>query len=136
MLVSCLASALRGVLRLLLASGVGACLHGQTYDVLIRGGRVLDGTGTPWMHADVAITGDRIAAVGRLSGAAAKQVVDAAGLFVAPGFIDGHTHAGPALAQEKTAAAAPLLMQGITTVFVNPDGGGPTDLMVQRRALS
>src|SRR5690242_14741278 len=62
-------------------------LRAQTYDVLIRGGRVLDGTGTPWIAADVAISGDRIVAVGRLPGATAKQVVDAHGLFVAPGFI-------------------------------------------------
>lgn len=103
--------------------------------MLIRGGRVLDGTGTPWVAADVAINGERIVAVGKLPGATAKQVVDAAGLFVAPGFIDGHAHAGPALAQAKTAPAEPLLQQGITTVFVNPDGGGPTDLVAQRAAI-
>ncbi|HUR60001.1 MAG TPA: amidohydrolase family protein [Opitutaceae bacterium] len=111
-------------------------LRAQTYDVLIRGGRVLDGTGTPWIAADVAISGDRIVAVGRLPNATAKQVVDARGLFVAPGFIDGHTHAGPALAQAKTASAEPLLQQGVTTVFVNPDGGGPTDMLAQRKALT
>lgn len=105
------------------------------YDVLIRGGRVIDGTGAPWMRADVGVSGDRIAAVGKLDGATAKEVIDASGLYVAPGFIDGHTHAGPALAVAKTAGAEPLLRQGITTVFVNPDGGGPIDLAAQRRAL-
>jgi N-acyl-D-amino-acid deacylase len=111
-------------------------LGAQTYDVLIRGGRVLDGTGMPWFAADVAITGDRVVAVGRLPDATAKQVIDARGLFVAPGFIDGHAHAAAALAQPKTASAEPLLRQGITTTFVNPDGGGPTDLIAQRKALT
>jgi|LauGreDrversion4_1035100.scaffolds.fasta_scaffold10029_4 N-acyl-D-amino-acid deacylase len=105
------------------------------FDVLIRGGRVLDGSGTPWVYADVGINGDRIAAVGRLPEAKAKQVIEAAGLYVAPGFIDGHSHAGPALAGEKLADAAALLAQGITTVFVNPDGGGPTDLVLQRAMI-
>ncbi len=116
-----------------LLGAAGMCA--QTYDVLIRGGRVLDGTGTPWLAADVAINGDRIVAVGKLTGATAKQVVDAEGLFVAPGFIDGHTHAAAALARAETAAAKPLLLQGITTAFLNPDGGGPTDLTTQRAAI-
>lgn len=105
------------------------------YDVLIRGGRVLDGTGSPWFAADVGVRGERIVAVGKLAGATAGRVFDATGLYVAPGFIDGHTHAGPALARAATAAAVPLLTQGVTTVFVNHDGGGPSDLEAQRRAI-
>lgn len=58
------------------------------YDILIRGGRVVDGTGNPWFQADVAITGDRIAAIGKLEGKTARRVIDARGLYVAPGFID------------------------------------------------
>lgn len=118
------------------ALGLGLLARSQTYDVLIRGGRVLDGSGTPWLRADVAIMGDRIAAVGRLPGASAKQVIDASGLYVAPGFIDGHSHATAGLAREETAGAEALLRQGITTVFANPDGGGPTDLTAQRRTLA
>jgi N-acyl-D-amino-acid deacylase len=113
-----------------------ASLRGQDYDLLIRGGRVLDGSGAPWMRADLGIKGERIVAVGRLADATATQVIEAEGLFVAPGFIDGHSHAGPALARAATAPAVPLLTQGITTVLVNPDGGGPVDLIAQRRALS
>lgn len=105
------------------------------FDVLIRGGRLLDGSGTPWVYADLGIKCDRIAALGRLQGASAKTVIEAAGLYVSPGFIDGHSHAGPALAGEKLAGAEALLAQGITTVFVNPDGGGPTDLAVQRAMI-
>jgi N-acyl-D-amino-acid deacylase len=107
----------------------------QTYDVVIRGGRVLDGSGNPWFAGDVGIRGDRIVAVGDLGGATAGRVIDATGLYVAPGFIDVHSHAGPALESEGLSAAEPLLAQGVTTVFVNPDGGGPVDLPAQRVEL-
>ena len=105
------------------------------YDVLIRGGRLLDGSGNPWRRADVAIRGDRIVAVGDLADADARRVIHARGLHVAPGFIDTHSHAGPGLAAEDRSHARPLLAQGITTVVVNPDGGGPVDLTEQRRRL-
>ena len=105
------------------------------YDVLIRNGRVLDGTGNPWYRGDVAVRGDRIAAVGNLNGATATRVIDATGLYVAPGFIDAHSHAGPALATPELSGAEQLVVQGVTTVFVNPDGGGPVDLVAQRAAL-
>src|SRR5437773_7121089 len=65
----------------------------ERYDVLIRNGRIVDGTGAPWFRGDVAIAGDRIVAVGRLPAAmtaamTAATIVDASGLVVAPGFID------------------------------------------------
>lgn len=106
------------------------------FDVLIRGGRVLDGTGNPWLHADVGIRGDRIAAVGNLAGASATTVIDATGRYVAPGFIDTHSHAGGSLANPELSAAQALLAQGVTTVFINPDGGGAADLAGQRRTLT
>ncbi len=105
------------------------------YDKLIRGARFLDGAGNPWRYADVAITGDRIAAVGDLSEDSAETEIEATGLYVAPGFIDVHTHLGPGLASEDLSPAYPQLAEGITTVFVNPDGGGPTDLFAQRARL-
>ncbi|MEO6331940.1 MAG: amidohydrolase family protein, partial [Gemmatimonadaceae bacterium] len=106
------------------------------FDVLLRGGRVLDGSGNAWVRSDVGINADRIAAVGDLRGATASTIIEARDLYVAPGFIDTHSHAGEALQRAELRDARPLLAQGITTVFVNPDGGGPADLAAQRRALS
>src|SRR3546814_18220072 len=61
------------------------------YDLLIRNGTVIDGSGHPGYRADVAIQGGRIAAIGDVSGNA-RHVIDAVGHVVTPGFIDGHTH--------------------------------------------
>jgi N-acyl-D-amino-acid deacylase len=107
----------------------------ESFDVLIRNGRVLDGSGNPWFRADVGLRGDRIAAIGDLSRATAAQVIDATDLYVAPGFIDTHSHAGRGLTTPALSPAVPLLAQGITSVLVNPDGGGPIDLAAQRAAL-
>ncbi|MSR56621.1 MAG: D-aminoacylase [Planctomycetaceae bacterium] len=85
------------------------------YDLLLKGGRVVDGTGAPWYLADVAIRDGRVAAIGRLTADDSAKVLDAAGLVVAPGFIDmmGQT-ASPFL--KDPAAGMNLLTQGITTI--------------------
>ena len=108
---------------------------GQPFDVLIRNGRVMDGSGNPWLRADVGITGDRITAVGRLPEATATRVIDAHDRVVAPGFIDVHSHAADGLRSATLHQAQPIVAQGVTTVVVNPDGGGPVDLAAQRMAL-
>src|SRR5262245_48849466 len=83
------------------------------YDVIIRGGRVVDGTGNPWFAADVAIKGGRIAAISnRLTTATAARVIDAAGLAVAPGFIDLHTHSDTSLLADANAQSK--VRQGVT----------------------
>ena len=75
---------------LLLVVGSLIALRAQPpdFDLLIAGGRIVDGSGAPWFYADVGIKGDRIAAIGQLKAATATTRVDAAGLVVAPGFID------------------------------------------------
>jgi N-acyl-D-aspartate/D-glutamate deacylase len=117
-----------------LAASVSMALMAQPaaeYDVLIRGGQVLDGTGGPATRADVAVRGGRIVAVGLLTQAKARTVVDAAGHYVAPGFIDVHSHAAEGLSRDLN-HARPVLAQGITTVVLNPDGGGNVDIAAQR----
>ncbi|MDE2662185.1 MAG: amidohydrolase family protein [Gemmatimonadota bacterium] len=99
-------------------------LSGQEYDILIRNGRVIDGTGDPWFEADIAVAGDRIVRIGRLGDATARRVVDATGMYVVPGFIDLHSHADRAMTSEHLEArrAKSLNSQGLTTVIGGPDG--------------
>ncbi len=94
------------------------------YDLLVRHGTVIDGTGAPGVRADVAITGGRIVRVSLtpLDASAATRVIDAAGLMVAPGFIDLHTHLEPLL---QLPAAESHVRQGVTLALGGPDGGGP-----------
>ncbi len=120
------------LLTVLLLTSLVSAQTPQSFEILIRNGRVLDGTGNPWYRADIGITGDRIRAMGRLTNATATTVIDAADRYVTPGFIDVHSHAGGGLGTEELKHGQPLLAQGLTTVFVNPDGGGPVDLVAQR----
>ncbi len=83
-----------------------------SYDLVIRDGRIIDGTGNPWFAGDVAIRGDRIVAVGRLAGATAIRQIDARGLVVAPGFIDLHTHSDLTLLEDGNAESK--VRQGVT----------------------
>ena len=127
------------VLAILFVAGAcapaGDAPDSATYDVIVRGGTILDGTGAAGFEGDVAIDGDRIVAVGDLSAATATEVVMAAGLYVTPGFIDAHSHSGSGLDTADRSHAHPLVAQGLTTVVVNPDGGGPVDLAQQRSSL-
>jgi N-acyl-D-amino-acid deacylase len=90
------------------------------FDLLITGGRLIDGTGTPWRFADVGIAGDRIAAVGQLKGREARRRIDASGHIVCPGFIDVHSHADLSLIAGRWVDAR--LLQGVTTEVVGQDG--------------
>lgn len=107
---------------------VHAQAESSPYDVLITGGRVVDGTGNPWFLADVGIRDGRIAAVGRLAlaGADATRVIDATGLVVAPGFIDLHTHSDGALLRDGTAQSK--VRQGVTLDIAGESSSqGPRD---------
>ena len=102
------------LLLVLLFITTAASLSAQQYDVLIRNGRVVDGSGNPWIYADVGILGDRIAFVGKADAAiTAKRTIDATGLIVAPGFIDMLGQSELNLLIDKQAVSK--LTQGITT---------------------
>src|SRR5262245_51575610 len=115
----------------------------QRFDLLIRNGRVMDGTGNPWFPADIGVQNGRIAAIGKLDNASAARVIDAAGKYVVPGSIDIHSHAddgsgprGGFRDPDPIRRSAPnLVSQGITTVVVNQDGRSPWPLSEQRAEL-
>ncbi len=91
----------------------GAATATAPYDVLIRNGHIIDGTGNPWYAADIAISGERIAAIGDLHNATAKRTIDASGLVVAPGFIDMLGQSEISLLIDNRSLSK--LSQGITT---------------------
>ncbi len=97
------------------------------YDVLIRGGQIVDGSGNPWFHGDVGIRDGRIKSVGRLVDAKASRIIEAEGLVVAPGFIDLHTRSDYALladglAQSKVREGVTLDVLGASTTVAPRDG--------------
>ena len=128
------------------ASDLKAQTEGERFDLLIRGGRILDGSGNPWFLGDVAVRGGRIVAVGANLEGTASSVVDASGKIVAPGFIDIHSHAddhfrgrepsGLRSVDPRRRAAPNVVMQGITTVVVNQDGRSFWPIADQRASLT
>ena len=112
----------------------------MAYDIVIRGGRIIDGTGVPERVADVAVQGDRIVEIGEVSGAA-RETIDAAGLVVAPGFVDIHTHYDAQAFWDP--ALSPSSFHGITTVVcgncgysIAPLTGDPADSDYLMRMLA
>ncbi len=95
-------------------------------DWIVRGARVVDGTGAPWIRTDVGVKGDRIAAMGDLEGARAHREVDAGGDILAPGFIDVHTHSDLPLLVEGEGHSH--IRQGVTTVAIGNCGNSPAPL--------
>ena len=101
-----------------------ASTRAENFDLIIRHGRIVDGTGNPAFYADIAVTHGRIAAIGRVEGKA-KTEVDATGLIVAPGFIDVHTHADEVAESPR---AENFLRMGVTTVVVGNCGSSALDV--------
>jgi len=88
----------------------------QDFDLLIRGGRIVDGTGNPSFLGDIGVSGNRIVAMGHLAGAKAKRTVGAQGLTVAPGFIDIHNHSDYTLVADGDAQS--MVRQGVTSMIL------------------
>jgi N-acyl-D-amino-acid deacylase len=113
------------------SAGMGAALGAQgtgpAYDVVIRGGQILDGTGNPWFRGDVGVRDGRIATIGKLDQATARRVIEARGLVVTPGFIDLHTHSdypllADGLAQSKVREGVTLDVLGESSSVAPRDG--------------
>ena len=105
-----------------------------TYDVILRHGKIVDGSGNPWFNGDVAVQGDRIAAIGQVAGDA-PRVIDAAGLVVAPGFIDMHSHSDWVLFEDGNAQSK--IRQGVTTeVIGESSSAGPFRFKLAPRTVS
>jgi N-acyl-D-aspartate/D-glutamate deacylase len=98
----------------------------QDLDLIIRGGSLIDGSGSPATKADIGIAGDHIVFIGSSAGRKAKREIDATGLVVAPGFIDPHTHTAGDLSDAKRSRNDAYLMQGVSTVVTGNDGDSPT----------
>jgi len=118
---------MRIVWLLVLSALNAAAAQAQTYDLLITGGMVIDGTGAPAYRADVAITAGRIAAISRtpIDASQGRRRINASGLIVAPGFIDLHAHLEPILTMPD---AESHVRQGVTLALGGPDGGGASPM--------
>ena len=116
----------RGVFAAVLAAPLAGA-QAPEFDVLIKGGTVIDGSGAARFPADVALKGDRIALISRqpLAAARAARVIDASGKIVAPGFIDMHAHLDPL---PQLPAAESAVRQGVTFALGGPDGSSPVPL--------
>ena len=115
-------------LNLILAASSLLASHSfaQDLDLIISGGSLIDGSGSPATKTDIGIKGDRVVFIGNSAGRNAKREIDATGLVVTPGFIDPHTHTASDLSDPKHSRNDAYLMQGVTTVATGNDGASPT----------
>jgi N-acyl-D-amino-acid deacylase len=121
-------------MRFALALGLLIALgcHAQQYDVIIKNGKIIDGSGNPWFYGDVAIVKGKIVAIGKLHGTATRTI-DAKGLIVAPGFIDVHTHIE---GNDLAVPTAPnFILDGVTSVVTGNCGSSNTDIAKYFRQL-
>jgi len=118
----------RAFFALLLFASCGPTHPSNPYDHLILGATVFDGSGAPGFRADVAIVGDRIAAIGDLRGRLARRSVDGSGKILCPGFIDLHTHSDEPILEDGLRQNLSYLTQGCTTVVTGNCGSGHVDV--------
>ncbi|HEY0809341.1 MAG TPA: hypothetical protein VGD49_04230, partial [Longimicrobiales bacterium] len=108
----------------------------RPYDVIVEGGRIVDGTGAAWFYGDIGIRGDRIARItprGMLREARARDRIDATGLVVAPGFVDIQSHSRGAFLDRGDGRVVSKVTMGVTTEIM---GEGTTNAIVNARILS
>jgi len=103
----------------------------SVHDIVISGGRVVDGCGNPWFHGDVGLRGDRVSALAAPGSLRGRRVIDASGCYVTPGFIDPHTHSDIAVLQHPKAEST--LRQGVTTHVTGNCGMSPAPLSAAHR---
>lgn len=100
--------------------------YAQPYDLILTGGKVVDGTGNSWFYGDIAVKDGKIVKIGKLGGAEAQRVIDVKGLVVAPGFIDVHTHIEGNDVRVPTAGN--FIFDGVTSVVTGNCGSSNTDM--------
>jgi len=105
---------------------IPSIVFGQQYDVLITGGKIIDGTGNSWFYGDVAIKDGKIVYVGKTNNVTATRVINAKGVIVTPGFIDVHAHIESGIFENPTADN--YIYDGVTTVITGNCGGSADDL--------
>ena len=103
----------------------GGCKQNKSYDLVIRNGKIYDGTGKEAFEADIAISGEKIVKIGNLQNSHGVIQIDAQNMAVSPGFIDLHAHIDPLL---ELPGCESLIRQGVTTALGGPDGSGPWPL--------
>src|ERR1700722_9458837 len=116
------------VLPIVLLTLALAPARAQQLDLILHGGTVVDGSGSPGVKTDIGITADRIVFVGPAGKRTAKRTIDATGLIITPGFIDPHTHTAADLSDPKRSRNDAYLMQGVTTVATGNDGASPAHI--------
>lgn len=99
---------------------------GQPYDLVIRNGKIIDGSGNPWFYGDIGVKEGKIVSLGKLTGVEAVLQIDATGLIVAPGFIDVHTHIEGNDIRIPTAGN--FILDGVTSVVTGNCGGSSLDI--------
>lgn len=125
--------AMRKILLFLLIQSICFYVFAQQADLIIKNGKVLDGTGNSWVYADIAVKDGKIIAIGKLKSYAASRTIDATGLIVSPGFIDVHTHIEGD--EKKNPTADNFIYDGVTTVITGNCGISNVDLGLYFRQL-